>query len=222
MFVKKIILIPLVSVLSFYSFADYLVKYPLVDVAIKDFGQWIASEPIYTSWINKGSPYDCTSASPLENTMPVGISYTKTFSGCHQLQERSVTTSEKHSVTGAIRNQTTNTESNVLTDASYTASSIGTKVVKECISSNVGGNAYRWYDTATYDGYTTTYGYGLEWAGVMLNFTVNTTKTYPKLASFVKDGYVYTRGVLKDKSIYSPAQNIYYYYYEACREPVTP
>lgn len=222
MSIKKLLLVPVFSLIGMNSFAEYQIQYPDVPVTFKDYGQWVPTEPVLTAWVNVGSPHDCTSAEPLENTQPLGISYPKTFAGCQQSQERSVTTSEKNSVTGAIRNQKTVKETNVITDATYTITSIGTKVVKECMMSASSGAFARWYDIATYDGYTITYGMGLQWAGATLVNTANSSKTYPKETSYVKDGYVYTRGALKSKSTHNDQLRTYYYYYEACREPVAP
>lgn len=190
-------------------------------VGTTDFGQWLPTAPVYTDWRNLESPRDCTSAAPLENTQTAGSTYPKVFSGCKQSQEREVTTSEKNSITGTIRNVKTTKENQVLTDVTYTITATGTKVVKECFHSDSAAS-YRWYDIATSDNYTTTYGMGLDWNGSKKINTANISKTYPKAATFVSEGYVYTRGVFKVKSSYYDQNRSYYYYYEVCREPVTP
>lgn len=191
-------------------------------VGTTDFGQWLPTPPVYTDWRNLDSPHDCASAAPLENTQTAGSTYPKVFSGCKQSQEREVTNSEKNSITGIIRNVTKTKENKVLTDVTYTITATGTKVVKECGFSAASGAFARWYDIATYDGYTTTYGMGLQWAGATLVNTANSSKTYPKAANYVSAGYVYTRGVFKEKSGHNDNIRTYYYYYEVCREPVTP
>lgn len=197
-------------------------SYTVNSIGTTDFGQWLQTTPVYSGWRNLESPHDCTSGTPLENTQTKGSSYTKTFSGCKQSQERDVTTSEKNSITGVVRNTKTTKETQTLTDVTYTATAIGTKVVKECGYSASSGAFARWYDIATSDGYTTTYGMGLQWAGATLVNTANSSKTYPKAANYVSAGYVYTRGVFKEKTGHNENIRTYYYYYEVCREPVTP
>jgi hypothetical protein len=197
-------------------------SYKVNAIGTTDFGQWLETAPVYTGWRNLESPHDCTSAAPLENTQTLGSTYVKTFSGCKQSQERDVTTSEKNTVTGNVRNVKTTKETQLITDATYTTNATGTKIVKECGYSAASGAFARWYDIATYDGYTTTYGMGLQWAGATLVNTANSSTTYPKSANYVKSGYVYTRGAFKEKSGHNDNIRTFYYYYEVCREPVTP
>jgi hypothetical protein len=197
-------------------------SYKVNSIGTTDFGQWLQTAPVYTGWVNLESPHDCTSAIPLENTQTLNSTYVKTFSGCTQSQERTVTTSEKNTVTGVVRNVVNTKENQVLTNVTYTANAIGTKVVKECGYSAVSGHAYRWYDIATYDGYTTTYGMGLQWDGSTKIDTTNISKTYPKAATFVNGGYTYTRGAFKEKGSHYDGLRSYYYYYEVCREPIAP
>lgn len=197
-------------------------SYAVNSVGTTDFGQWIQTAPVYSVWRNLEAPHDCTSGEPLENTQTKGSTYVKTFSGCKQSQERDVTTSEKNSVTGNIRNTKTTKETQLLSNVTYTANAIGTKVVKECGYSASSGAFARWYDIATYDSYTNTYGMGLQWAGATLVNTVNSSKTYPKSTNVVNGGYTYTRGAFKEKGSHNSNIGTYYYYYEVCREPVTP
>ncbi len=197
-------------------------SYTVNAVGTTDFGQWIQTAPVYSGWRNLEAPHDCTSAAPLENTQTAGSSYQKVFAGCKQNQERDVTTSEKNSITGVVRNTQTTKETQTLTDVTYTVTAIGTKVVKECGYSAASGAFARWYDIATYDGYTNTYGMGLQWAGATLVNTANSSKTYPKAANVVNGGYIYTRGAFKEKGTHNDNIRTYYYYYEVCREPVTP
>lgn len=195
--------------------------YTANSVGTTDFGQWLATEPVYTDWRNLDSPHDCTSAAPLENTQTLGSSYPKVFSGCQQTQERTITTSEKNTISGVVRNIVNTKETKLLTDATYTVTAIGTKVVKECGYSGTSGHAYRWYDIANGDIYSSTYGMGLQWDGVTKIDTTNIDRTYPKATTFVNGGYIYTRGAYKMKGEYYD-RRLYYYYYEVCREPVTP
>ena len=221
---KKILYIPLISLLGISSFADYIVQYPDQKVTFKNLGQWVQGDPVITEWINVGSPYDCTSAEPLEDTQPLGITYTKNFSGCQQLQERNVTHFEKHTISGVIRNSVTTKENQILTNATYSKNAVGTKVVKECSFSNASGKSNRWIDVAKTNtqNYTITYGMQLQWLGQSLIYNINTSKTYAKTATFVYDGYVYTRGEYKTSSTYSEQNRLDYYYYELCREPIAP
>ena len=195
-------------------------SYKVNAVGTTDFGQWIQTDPVYTGWRNLESPHDCTTAEPLENTQTLGSTYVKTFSGCKQSQERDVTTSEKNSITNVVRNVKTTKETQLLTNVTYTANATGTKVVKECGYSAAGGAFARWYDIATYEGYTTTYGMGLQWAGATLVNTANSSKTYPKAANVVNGGYTYTRGAFKEKGAHNSSINTSYYYYEVCREKI--
>lgn len=196
-------------------------SYTVNAVGTTDFGQWIQTAPVYSGWRNLEAPHDCISGTPLENTQTAGSSYQKVFVGCKQNQERDVTTSEKNSITGVVRNTQTTKENHTLTDVTYTANAIGTKVVKEC-GYSFSAKAYRWFDVATYDGYTTTYGMGLDWDGVRKINTTNSSKTYPKAVNYVDGGYTYTRGAFKEKGTHNDSIRTSYYYYEVCREPVTP
>lgn len=219
---KKLALLAALSIMGVTSFATYEVIYPNVPVHFvkPDLGEWIQADPVYSTWVSIGVPYDCTTIEPLENTQPLGGTYTKNFSGCKQLQERNVTTSEKNTVSGLLRNSSTNKENQVLNGASYSQNAVGTKVVKDCQFSHGGPTgSNRWYDIATNDGYTKTYGIGIDWNGVKKIDTANRKTTYPIVSNFIADGYVYTRGAAKPKGEYYE-KTYYYYYYEICREPV--
>lgn len=221
---KKILYIPFIYLLGTSAFAGYMVQYPNQQVNFKNFGEWVQSEPTVTAWVNVGTPHDCTSAEPLENTKPLGLTYTKIFSGCQQSQERNVTTFEKHTVSGAIRNSVTNMETQVLDNVTYSTNAVGTKIVKECSFSNASGKTNRWIDAAKTNSpnYTTTYGMSVEWLGTRLFFNINTNKTYSKSDTFLSGDYIYTRGAYTSKSTYSEQNRLDYYYYELCREPVAP
>lgn len=220
MSLKKLVLLASLSVISVTSLAKYDVIYPNVPVHFKNLGLWVQSEPLYSNWINIGNPYDCTSANPLEDTQSLGLTYSKTFYGCKQSQERTLTTSEQHTVSGEVRNSFVSKENQILNNITYTKDSVGTKIVKDCQFSHGGPTgSNRWYDIATTDGYTKTYGIGIDWNGVKKIDTANKKTTYPKVSNFIADGYVYTRGAAKPKGEYFE-KTYYYYYYEICREPV--
>jgi hypothetical protein len=218
---KKNLAISIFSVLCTSSYATYIVQYPNVPISFKNLGQWIQNEPTYTNWLNIGSPYDCGSENPLENTQPLGITYVKTFSGCHQAQERIMTTSEKNTVSGVIRNSVDTKETKLLTDASYTVNAVGSKIVKEC--GYTVGNTF-WADAAqtNWPAYTTTYGSLIMWKGTTIKSNITTTTTSPKTATFVSAGYVYTRGTFMMNYTFSEQNRLDYYYNQICREPVSP
>jgi hypothetical protein len=226
---KKLALLATLSIMGVTSFATYEVIYPNVPVHFvkpdlgefkPDLGEWIQADPVYSIWLSVGVPYDCTTIEPLENTQPLGGTYTKKFSGCKQLQERNVTTSEKNTVSGLLRNSLTNKENQVLNGASYSQNAIGTKIVTDCKYSPPGSNnVYIWYDIATNDAYTVTYGMNLDWNNVNKINNVNRKIKQTKPDSFVSDGYIYTRGAFKAKYEYFE-RTYYYYYYEVCRQPV--
>jgi len=98
---KKFKFLPLILIIHTVSYADYTVIYPLTNASIT-----ISQKPpSYTDWVSVGSPYNCASASPMENTINEGISYTKNFTNCDQNQERkktigSVVTNEQRTVSG--------------------------------------------------------------------------------------------------------------------------
>lgn len=219
---KKILCIPLISLLGTSAFASYIVQYPNQPINFKNLGEWVQAEPNVTAWVNVGAPHDCTSAEPLENTKPLGLTYTKIFSGCQQSQERNVTTFEKHTVSGAIRNSVTNMETQVLKNVTYSTNAVGSKIVKDCSFSNASGKTNRWIDVARTNSpnYTTTYGLTIQWLGTSLVYTINTTNTYSKSDTFLAGDYIYTRGAYISKSTYSERDRLDYYYYELCREPI--
>ena len=53
---KKILIIPLLSVLGATSFASYIVQYPEQPIVFKDLGTWVANDPVVTTWLNVGTP----------------------------------------------------------------------------------------------------------------------------------------------------------------------
>lgn len=201
------------------SFSQYQVQYPNSPVTFKDIGEWVQLEPHYTDWLDVGKPYDCTSANPLENTQTLGHTYTKNFYGCHQLQERQKNIAEKNTSSNEIRNSISLKETQILSDTSYSVSAVGTKIVKDCKYST-SAPLYGWYDIATTDIYTSTYGMAIDWDGSKKINNMNNSQSFPKNDVFVHSNYTYSRGEFKQKKSYS--QGKYYYVYEVCREPIIP
>lgn len=73
------------------------------DAPIREGNSWSLGEPTVTEWALVGDMYDCRSQSPLSSTVPKGLKFTQTYSGCKQDQQRSVQKNQVNRHTGEIR-----------------------------------------------------------------------------------------------------------------------
>ena len=183
---------------------------------------WVATTPVYTSWVNSGGIYGCSNWSPATSTVTSGQTFTQTATDCKQDQTRTRQDREQETTTLAIRNAgSLVTENQTLTNQSNTRTATGTKVSTECKFDNPYGHTsnpqYYWVieenvNSATHD----------PTALVWNNATLNTSysqyyydwENMPKnLTSLTHAGYTYTRGPLwGDDGVYR--------FYTICRTPL--
>jgi len=88
---------------------------------------WAATTPTYTSWVNAGEVYGCTSWAPATSTVTVGQAFTQTATDCSQNQTRTRQDREAETTTGEIRNVGTPVTENRTIAASSTRQATGTK-----------------------------------------------------------------------------------------------
>jgi len=88
---------------------------------------WAATTPTYTSWVNAGEVYGCTSWAPAASTVTVGQAFTQTATDCSQNQTRTRQDREAETTTGEIRNVGTPVTENRTIAASSTRQATGTK-----------------------------------------------------------------------------------------------
>lgn len=161
-------------------------------------------ETVYGNWTNVGTPYNCSSGTPLEEDVTSGETYTKTFSGCSQNQERTATT-----------NNVTTTESKVITGVTYTAESVGTNI-NDCRYDLTNNNfvsrfssgslqSQRWYAITFY------------WEGVNIGRSPN-KKSASSATSYTLqlNGYTYSVG---KKVTYNATATFPTGTYYVCRKP---
>lgn len=88
---------------------------------------WLASEPIYSSWVSVGELYDCLAWTPGTDTVPDGQNFTQTTNDCKQDQTRTRQDREQESTTLAYRNAgAIETENNTLQSQPSSRDAIGT------------------------------------------------------------------------------------------------
>lgn len=174
---------------------------------------------VYTNWTNVGSPTNCTTKSPLENTIDNNTPFTQTLAGCSQQQSRTARTDQQGSY-GTLRTGQVITENKTLTDYTYTAQAIGTKVVNDCDFSQMSDTPSRWSDVAKTESDTTNYGYILQWKGTTITSDINSGIPRERVSSYTAGGYVYTRSVYKDSGDFNTRLGLKYFYYQVCRSTV--
>lgn len=218
----KKLLIPILLVTAFSAHsAEYQARYNINGLTgskpFEPAETWKDLPPVYGTWTNKGAATNCTTKTPLENTVALGTSFTQTLSGCMQQQTRTVRI-DQISSKGTTKTGVATNENQTLSNYSYTAIAIGTKEVPVCNFSNTVPYT-RWYDVSKQAGDSSNIGYYLEWNS---NSFVNTVDGSYKsrVNSYTSGGYVYTRGALKLTQIYDSRAGLYFYYYEACRSPL--
>lgn len=212
----KITLPLLISIIGINSIAEYTIVYPVKYVTFKNIVKWEATDPQYSEWINAGSPSNCKIQSPLENTMPAGQGYEKTFSKCDINQERTVTQYLVRKDTGETKANGTSQESRVFSDYSYKAQSVGTMPTEECRYS-MSGKTFYWYDISRAQGATDGNGSVLSWDGVQIKNTVGTGGGV-RPTEFVVGDYKYKRSTYKSQSQYN--SSLWYMYYQICRTAI--
>lgn len=215
----KKLLIPILLVTSFSAHsAEYQARYHINGISAPQPAEtWKDLPPVYGTWTNKGAATNCTTKTPLENTVALGTSFNQTLSGCMQQQIRSVRI-DQISSKGTTKTGVATNENQTLSNYSYMAIAIGTKEIPVCNFSNTVPYT-RWYDVSKQAGDSSNIGYYMDWNSSVLINTVDGSYK-PRVNSFTSGGYVYTRGALKLTQIYSSTQGLYFYYYEVCRSPV--
>lgn len=206
----------IISIIGINSLADYTIVYPVKYVTFKDIPKWEETDSQYSEWANVGSPSNCKSATPLENTITLGQSYEKTFSQCDINQERIETKYLIRKDTGATKPNGEVKETRVKNDYSYKAQSIGTLPAEECRYSMSGKN-FHWYDVSRAVGATDGKGSVLTWDGVQVKSTMGVGGGNQP-TEFVVGSYKYKRSTFQYKSLYN--DSLWYHYYQICRTPI--
>ena len=116
--------------------ASYLIKYKAAEPSSIKFvdeqgnevdKSWTEIEPVYSSWINDGLPYDCISWTPDSNTVTYGDVFVQSSLDCKQDQSRTVQRRESHNTSGEIRNKgNIITEIDTLTGQPHSRNQTGT------------------------------------------------------------------------------------------------
>lgn len=65
---------------------------------------WEKYASLYTSWVNSGTPYNCTNWTPLANSITDGQTFEQSATDCNQKQTRNAQDREKNKTTQEIRN----------------------------------------------------------------------------------------------------------------------
>ncbi|MBX9838972.1 MAG: hypothetical protein K2X69_11760 [Silvanigrellaceae bacterium] len=65
---------------------------------------WIPTTPLYTEWVDKDDPFDCTNWSPDPSTVALGQTFTQTADDCKQQQTRTRQDQEIETTTASLRN----------------------------------------------------------------------------------------------------------------------
>ena len=92
---------------------------------------WIAYDTEYGSWINQGTPYDCSNWTPDESTISSGVEFEQTATDCTQTQTRTVRLREIEETTGEIRYVgSPSTETQNINNQEHTRIAYGTMI--EC------------------------------------------------------------------------------------------
>ena len=93
--------------------------------------EWALSESTVSVWANTGGLYDCGTQAPLASSIPTGLTFTQTFSGCSQDQERSIQKNRVNRHTGELQAYgSPATERQVLKDQQGSAQLVGTRNVE--------------------------------------------------------------------------------------------
>lgn len=125
---KKIALA--IALLPILAHAEYSVLVPISDQKsdIKVNSNWSPIASIYGNWTNSGAATNCKTWSPSTDTVTKGTEFTQTSNDCTQLQTRTVTGQEIHSITNQVRNSGINsTESRTILTGTSQRKVLGTK-----------------------------------------------------------------------------------------------
>lgn len=218
---KLLIPILLVTTLSAHA-AEYQARYNMNGItgsgAFEPVETWQDLPPVYGTWTNSGSLTNCTTKTPLENTIASGTPFTQTVSGCKQVQTRTVRI-DQISSKGTTKQGTTTNENQTLSNVSGTIQSVGTKVGPVCSISQT-SPVTRWQEISYLTTDSSIFGYRIYNNGVNLNSTgvVSPPTTINRIPSVTSGGYIYTRGAFVNKTTYY--ENIYYYNFEICKTPI--
>lgn len=90
--------------------------------------KWVAIAPVYSAWVNYGSPYSCSAWSPDPSTVPSGTTYTQSAT-CYQNQQAYQQNREQSAVTGQVRNAGAATPIYQTVQVTVNQQAVGTKAV---------------------------------------------------------------------------------------------
>lgn len=218
----KKLLIPILLVTTFsVHAAEYQARYNMNGItgsgAFEPVETWQYLPPVYGAWTN-GSLTNCTTKTPLENTIDSGTPFTQTVSGCKQVQTRTVRI-DQISSKGTTKQGITTNENQTLSNVSGTIQSVGTKVGPVC-SISQSGSVSRWQEISYLTTDARVFGYRIYADGVSLSSTgvISPPTTINRIPSVTTGGYVYTRGAFVNKTTYY--ETIYYYNFEICKTPI--
>jgi len=158
----------------------------------------------YTEWAISGKPYDCKSASPMEDAFTEGTVFTKHYTDCSQNLTRIKTYKGVQT-----------TESKVATGYGYDAESVGTRSVTECMTRSTD---YYWIDAAKQPLGSPNYKYNIKWNKSTLASYTSKVNNNPADTSFTSDGYIYSRGTYRSTTL--RFEDYKYFYYDICRKPI--
>lgn len=148
--------------------------------------QWVAIASTYTAWANSSGFYSCSAFSPDVSTVNAGTGFYQT-QYCYLNQTRTRQDRIQEVATGEVRNTTSATESQTLTNQPNTQYAVGTKPTTTC---RYDANNY-WVVVAVQGGNT---GAQVIWDGG----SKATSTMYPGAINITQmtgwDNYVYTRG----------------------------
>lgn len=207
--------------LNSYSL-EYQARYNINGItgsgAFEPVEKWNDLPTVYGAWTNSGSPTNCTTKTPLENTIASGTPFTQTVSGCKQVQTRTVRI-DQISSKGTTKQGIATNENQTLSNVSGTIQSVGTKLAPVCEISQT-SPVTRWQEISYLTTDARVFGYRIFDKGVALNNTsiVSPPTTLPRVPSVTSGGYIYTRGALVNRTTYY--ETIYYYNFEICKTPI--
>jgi hypothetical protein len=142
---------------------------------------WVATTPVYTSWVNSGGIYGCSNWSPATSTVTSGQTFTQTATDCEQDQTRTRQNREQETTTLVYRNVGgLITENQTLTNQNSSRSATGTKVVTP--NCQYLFNTYHWVQN------------GANPSSIKWNGEFNITSYNASLNYYNYNGYRYYKG----------------------------
>lgn len=118
-----------IALLPILAHAEYSVLVPISDQKsdIKVNSNWSPIAPLYGNWTNSGPATNCKTWTPSTDTVVKGTQFNQTANDCTQVQTRTVTGQEVHSITKQVRNSGVNsTETRTILNGTSSRTAIGT------------------------------------------------------------------------------------------------